>query len=292
MSLHFRNGNATGNATGNVSEYYKVVYGPINATAIISAAPYDVKTCNDTLELTVETLKDMKTDYITKEPAFFTMDMRYIRKMKTKGACVDDVVYFDKISIYPTILPGSVSCIQFQSNKAQIDNEDYVTPFLNKDLNHTIAQNFAMCLPTEKVAQDVIVAFSRIQQCRMSGALQNIDELAIQRLLKATCDDKADKKRKNDSRNQFDNIKRDKDGKPLPKVDVKKIREFWQKELIAANFTVTDNTIQTTNGFTREKNGDGSYSYTKNDASGKKVVVAVPGTPIPATVVKHATASV
>ena len=283
--------NATGNASGNVSEYYKIVYSPINKTAVVSAAPYVIKSCNDTLEITAQSLKDLHTDYITKVPAFFTMDMRYIRKMKAKGNCVDDVVYFDKIGLYPYIMEGSVSCIRFQSNKPQVDNEIYMTPYLNKDLNHTIAQDFAMCLPSEKEAQDVIVAFSKYQQCRMSGSLQNIDELAIQRLLKATCDSKASKSRKNDPRNQFDNIKKDKNGKPLPKVDVKKIKEFWQKELIAANFTVIDKTIQTTNGYTREKKNDGSYTYTKNDATGKHVVVAVPGTPIPNTVVKDVKAT-
>jgi len=213
------------------------------------------------------------------------MDMRYVRKMSAKGACVDDVVYLDDIGLYPAILMGSVSCIRFQSNHFQVDNEIYMTPFLNKDLNHTIAQDFTICLPSEKEAQDVIIAFSRFQECRMSGSLQDIDELAIQRLLKATCDNKADKNRKNDSRNQFDNVKRDKNGKPLPKVDVKKLRDFFSKELTTAGFNVTDNTVQTTNGYSREKTNDGVYTYTKNDASGKAVVVSVPGTPIPKTVV-------
>ena len=69
----------------------------MNKTAVVSAAPYVIKSCNDTLEITAQTLKNLHTDYITKEPAFFTMDMRYIRKMKAKGNCVDDVVYFDKM---------------------------------------------------------------------------------------------------------------------------------------------------------------------------------------------------
>jgi len=215
--LKFTNGTggspAVASAAGNASNDTDVVYGPIDPALVISNAPWKVVNCNNTLEIEAETLKDktLRKDYIARENAYFTMDMRYVKIFKAKGdKCPLSVVKFRLMTEVPYILPGSVSCIKFTSSNN--------------------ATSFSMCLKTQEDALDVIESYQKFMICRIGGSLQNTyDPLTIDEIIKSTCMD-IPTKHKEDETDPFTDTTK-KDGKIVPRVNVKALKDFFKQQL-------------------------------------------------------------
>lgn len=199
-----------------------VFYGPVDPKLVITSGPWKVTDCNNTLQITAESLSDLtlKEDYIKRVPAYFTMDVRYVRKFKdASSTCPDEVVYFKHMNQVPTILPGSSSCIKFSSS-----------------FNNTDSQ-FSMCLPTPQVAAEILDSVSNFQICRMGGDLAPYNPLKVETLLKAACME-IPSKHKEDERDPFRDQLKDKDGKILPKINVHAVKDFFKTNLVKSGVSL------------------------------------------------------
>lgn len=211
----FRNGTESSSNSTN-STKIDVFYGPVDPSLVITSGPWKVVDCNNTLQITAESLSDLtlREDYITRVPAYFTMDVRYVRKYKTAtSGCPDEIVYFKNMNQVPSILPGSASCIKFSSS-----------------FNNTDSQ-FSMCLKTPQEAAEILDSFSNFQVCRMGGDLKPYNPLKVDELLKAACMEIPSSHRE-DERDPFKDQKKDKNGKPLPKINVHAVKDFFKTNLI------------------------------------------------------------
>jgi hypothetical protein len=149
------------------------------------------------------------------------MDVRYVRKYKNPSAnCPDEIVYFKHMNLVPTILPGSASCIKFSSS------------FNNTD------SSFSMCLKTPQEAAEILDSFSNFQICRMGGDLKPYNPLKVDELLKAACME-IPSSRKEDERDPFKDQKKDKNGKPLPKINVHAVKDFFKTSLVQSGVSTT-----------------------------------------------------
>lgn len=140
------------------------------------------------------------------------MDVRYIRKYKNKDDCPINIVRMAHLKEVPSILPGSVSCIKFSSS------------FNNTD------DSFSMCLKDQNEAQQILESFQKFQICRMGGTLQKYDPVKVDEIIKGTCFDIPTSHQEDPSNPFKDTVK--KDGKHVPRVNVKALKDFFKKQLI------------------------------------------------------------
>ncbi len=212
----FRNGTVATTTNASSTNSTDVFYGPVDPALVITSGPWKVVDCNNTLQITAESLSDLtlKEDYLTRVPAYFTMDVRYIRKYKDANAgCPDQIVYFKNMNKVPSILQGSASCIEFSSTLNETDTK------------------FSMCLKTPQEAAEILDSFSNFQICRMGGDLKPYNPLKVDELLKAACME-IPSTHKEDERDPFKDQKKDKNGKPLPKINVHAVKDFFKSNLV------------------------------------------------------------
>jgi hypothetical protein len=118
----------------------------------------------------------------------------------------------------------------------------------------------------------------------MGGNLKKYDPIVVNELIKSTCMSIPSKHRE-DERDPFNDPTKDKFGKPKPRVNVQALKEFFKKQLTSEGFKIQDKLEDQSAGFTRQKKNNGRYNYSKIGKDGKKVVLTVPGTLLPPTVV-------
>ncbi len=85
---------------------------------------------------------------------------------KKDGNTLRVSISMDKILNYPSIITGSVSCIEFS------------------DIHK---KRFSMCLPDKETAKNVLIAFSQFMKCRMGDNLKNTPSLTVQKIIRASC---------------------------------------------------------------------------------------------------------
>lgn len=213
----FGNGTApAGNSTS--ANKTDVFYGPIDPAKVIKKAPWVVTDCNNTLNIQAQSLVDLtlREDYIKKEPKYFVMDERYVRKYKDdKATCPEIVVEMAFMTVVPQILPGSVTCIQFISTRNETDSQ------------------MSMCLKDKNEVEEILRAYSNFQICRMGGNLEKYNPLVVDELVKGMCLDVPTKHRE-DERDPFNDYTKDKNGKIKPRVNVAALKDFFKTQLSEA----------------------------------------------------------
>ena len=82
------------------------------------------------------------------------------------GNTLTESISLDKTVNAPSILKGSVSCIDFTGQPSK---------------------QFAMCLPDKQTAENVIESYNLFMKCRVGDNLKNSSAQKMKNLLKASC---------------------------------------------------------------------------------------------------------
>lgn len=190
----------------------------LDNSTIVKEAPYNLTSCNNTLEIEGETLKDktLVEDYINREPGYFRVNSTHISLYSEKTfKTPNETIALSNLLEVPQILVGSVSCVKFIENKS---NSTHSLP----------TKKISLCLKDSNTTNQFLLSYDKLQTCRISGSLPNYDESQIQTILNASCDNIPKmKKDKYDSLN----VRLDKNGQPLPKLNSTAIKDFMRKEL-------------------------------------------------------------
>jgi hypothetical protein len=154
----FKNGtNSTGNETNAI--------GRVAETPHVNAPPYKISSCEQVVEIEGQVLTDIR-DFSQREDAFFTMSIYLINKFKSKvGSSLMESLSMDQIITAPSIVQGSVSCVNFAS----------------------ITRGFSICLKDEATANQILKAYNDLMKCRMGDNLKSATAGTINRILKASC---------------------------------------------------------------------------------------------------------
>lgn len=202
--LKFKDDNKSQNVTDN--------------STVVKEAPFNLTSCNNTLELEAETLKDktLEEDYINREPGFFKVNLTHVGYYANNTSTeATELIDLSNLLEVPQILIGSVSCVKFIENKS----------------NSTVSlptKRISLCLKDLIAINQFLLAYNKLQTCRINKVFPQYDESQIQTILNASCDNIPKlKKDKYDSLN----VRLDKNGKPLPKLNSTAIKDFMRKEL-------------------------------------------------------------
>ena len=136
-----------------------------NESRVLSA-PFKVKSCDQVIEIEgAKTITDLN-DFSQKQDRFFTMSVYMLNEFKKKdSSSLVESISFDKITILPEILTGSVSCVKFSSE----------------------TRKSIVCLETEEKANHLINAYKDYLKCRRGEGLSELSQSTITNILRDSC---------------------------------------------------------------------------------------------------------
>jgi len=145
------------------------VVGAPKATSeiVISAVPYDLKSCDQVITLTAETIKD-HNDYTSRTPAYFTLSAYLVNMFESADTnMLLESINLGHIKQLPNILQGSKNCIQFKDDFS--------------------FRNLTMCLTDSSVTEQIQSVYNTFMTCRQGGDLNEFDPVTINNVLSASC---------------------------------------------------------------------------------------------------------
>ena len=116
---------------------------------IVCKYPFNLQTCKDEIHIMAESLVDttLTKDFINKENAYFTINLSNVNKFHTKDISnLLESIKLSELSVFPSILPGSVNCIGVESNKNIL---------------------ISICLKNEEEIQSLLTAFDYYFTCNI-----------------------------------------------------------------------------------------------------------------------------
>jgi hypothetical protein len=156
----FTNGTATNGTAGNAST------GNGTVSKIVTTAPFTISSCDQVIQIETQKLTDLD-DFTKKSPAFYTISAFMMNLFEKKDtATLLQSTTLDRMVEMPTIIQGSVSCLEFKENTGK---------------------SLYMCLPNKDNANQMIKAFGQLMKCRMGDNLKDAPASTIKNVLKASC---------------------------------------------------------------------------------------------------------
>lgn len=157
-------------SSGPLTKYSKdpssSAVGAIKNESRVLSAPFKVKSCDQVIEIEgAKTLTDLN-DFSQKQDRFFTMSVYMLNEFKKKdSSSLVESISFDKVTSFPSILPGSVGCVRF--------------------LGET--RKSIVCLESEDRASQLIQAYKDYQKCRRGEGLNSFNSATITSILRDSC---------------------------------------------------------------------------------------------------------
>jgi hypothetical protein len=128
---------------------------------------YNITNCDQVVLISAERVKDHK-DYLSREPAFFTMSAYLLNMFSTKDASkLLESINLSHVRIFPHVLLGTKNCLRFT---------DDVT-----------SRNITLCLKDADTLNDVKDLYEQFMTCRAGKDFKDVSKIDIQALLRATC---------------------------------------------------------------------------------------------------------
>jgi hypothetical protein len=120
---------------------------------------FNITDCDQVALINADKIKDFN-DYLTREPAFFTINAYFINMFQTKDAAkLIDSINLNHINTIPNILYGTKNCLMFRD-----------------DITY---RNVTMCLKDQAAVDQIESLFQRLLSCRggtnMAPKLENFD---------------------------------------------------------------------------------------------------------------------
>jgi hypothetical protein len=117
--------------------------------------------------ISAEKVKD-HNDYLTREPAFFTMSAYLVNMFGAKDSSkLLESINLSHVKIFPSILTGTKNCL-----------------FI---LDHLTARNITLCLKDSDTVKQVKELYQQFMICRAGRNFNDKEPFDIQELLKASC---------------------------------------------------------------------------------------------------------
>jgi len=164
-------GNSTakaGNSSGAEGPQATDVIGKQEVKTRVSVNPYNVEKCDQILEIEAETIEDLN-NFLVKTKKFFTMSMYSVSEFKEKKVTsFEKLISIGAMTNLPSIITGSVSCVEFKSYYRSI----------------------VLCMKTPEDANNILKAYKRFMKCRMGDNLRKKPETPkdkIQTILNKAC---------------------------------------------------------------------------------------------------------
>jgi len=159
--------NSTAASSAPVKNTTNVVGALSSEDVIISAAPYEVKRCDQVIMLEAKRLGN-QDDYTSRASGFFTISAYLINMFESKdNNKLLESINLAHIKTIPSVLQGSKTCLSFQDGYS--------------------FRNISLCLDNESTLQNIQKAYSNFMNCRMGGDLKDFDPVTINNILTASC---------------------------------------------------------------------------------------------------------
>lgn len=131
----------------------------------VIADPWIVTKCNQVVQVEAKQLPD-PSNFFNKKSAFLTMSAYMINMFDEKNSnTLKESISMDKMLHKPNILPGSVSCINFQGEDKRI----------------------IVCPENMENAEKLLKAYETLMKCRLGDNLANVPAATIKNILSASC---------------------------------------------------------------------------------------------------------
>jgi hypothetical protein len=139
----------------------------VTTDIVITAQPYDLKSCDQVITLTAETIKD-HNDYTSRTPAYFTLSAYLVNMFESADTnTLLESINLGHIKQLPNILQGSKNCLQFKDDFSM--------------------RNLTMCLTDSSLTEQVQAVYNTFMTCRQGGDLNEFDPVTINNVLSASC---------------------------------------------------------------------------------------------------------
>jgi hypothetical protein len=158
---------SAGNSTATNTSTSANVVGSPKPEIVIAASPYDLKSCDQVITLTAETIAD-HNDYTSRKAAFFTLSAYLVNMFESADTnLLLESINLGHIKQIPNILQGSRNCLQFKDDFS--------------------GRNLTMCMTDTTTTEQVQSAYNTFMTCRSGGDLNEFDPVTINNVLSASC---------------------------------------------------------------------------------------------------------
>jgi len=163
---------ATNGTASNTTNATNVVGKVSGADTIVNAYPYEIKRCDQVLQVTAQRIPNFD-DYTSRSPAFFTLSAYLMNMFESQDSSkLLESVSLGHIQALPEILKGSKDCLLFK---------DGIT-----------SRNISLCPVDEEQSDAVRFAYEDFMKCRMGSTLKEFDPVTVNNVLTASCNGNPD----------------------------------------------------------------------------------------------------